>query len=124
MKEGSDRIVNSDQPTQRLRYIREVLRLYVRTPTVLGRVRNADRILAGRLYDQGVPLYAIANAFIIGAARRVLHNGFSTPMPPVRSMHYFVPVLREVLDRPPGYREIQLLQEKLASQLASYYPRW
>jgi hypothetical protein len=105
--------VNRTPPHDSVRYVREVLRLYRTTPTVLGRVRPADRVLARRLYDQRIPLYAIRNAFIIGAARRVLHNGFSTPMPPVRSLHYFAPILREVLDRPPGYREIEQLLEQL-----------
>ena len=109
--------MNADDP-QRLRYVREVIRLYTATPTVLGRVRRADRLLAGHLYDQHVPLYAVANAFIIGAARRVLHNGFSTPISPVRSLHFFLPIIREVLDRPLGYREIALLQDKLAAHLS------
>lgn len=103
---------------ERLRYVREVLRLYIATPTVLGCVRRADRLLAGQLYDQQVPLYAVANAFVIGAARRVLHNGFSTPMPPVRSLHFFLPIIREVIDRPPGYRDTALLQDKLAAYLS------
>jgi hypothetical protein len=101
-------------------YVREVLRLYRATPTVVGHVRRADHLLARRLHDQRVPLYAIRNAFILGAARRVLHNAFSTPMPPVRSLHYFLPLLREVLDRPPGYREIDQLVEQLRARGADW----
>lgn len=93
----------------RQRYAAEVIRLYRSTPTVLGRVRQTDHDLALRLFDEGVPLYAVRNALLLGAARRVLHNGFSTPMPPVRSLHYFVPILREVLERPPGHRELDQL---------------
>ena len=96
------------------RYVVEVIRLYRATPTVLGRVRLADHLLARRLYEQRVPLYVIRDALVLGAARRVLHNGFSSPMPPVRSLHYFVPLVREVLDRPPGHREIEHLAEQLA----------
>lgn len=102
------------------RYVIEVIRLYRATPTVVGSVRLADRVLARRLYDQGVPLYVIRNALVLGAARRVLHNGFSAPMPPVRSLHYFVPLVREVLDRPPGYREIEHLAEQLARRGATW----
>jgi hypothetical protein len=102
------------------RYVDQVIRLYRATPTVLGHVRRADRALAQRLYDQGVPLHAIRNALILGAARRVLHNGFSTPMPPVRSLHYFLPLVREVLDRPPGYREIQNLAQQLTLRGAAW----
>ena len=97
-------------------YVREVLRLYRATPTVLGRLRHTDRVLAGQLYEQHVPLHAVRDALIIGAARRVLHNGYSTPMPPVRSLHYFLPLLREILDRPPGYREIDQLVAELRAR--------
>jgi hypothetical protein len=107
----------SDRPSLDLKntYVREVLQLYLATPTVAGPVRNADRTYAEDLFRQRVPLYAVANAFIVGAARRVLHNSCSaSPMPPVRSLHYFRNIIQEMLDRPPGYREIAILQEKLA----------
>lgn len=99
------------------KYVREVLQLYLATPTVAGPVRKADRIYAENLFRQRVPLYAIANAFIVGAARRILHNGYASPMPPVRSLHYFRNIIQEMLDRPPGYREIAILQEQLALRL-------
>jgi hypothetical protein len=90
----------------RLAYVRELLNRYVATPGVHGRVRRADRELAARLYDQAVPLFAVHNAFILAAARRLRHNAYDTPLPPIRSVHYFLPVLREVLERPPGPRDI------------------
>jgi hypothetical protein len=107
--------VSSNEPSARVEYVREVLRLYTATPGVLGRIRAADRILAGRLFDRGVPIYAVQNAFVLAAARRILHNAFSAPMPPIRSLHYFQGVIQEVLERPPGYREISLLREQLAA---------
>lgn len=107
---GSD---SDPQPDPRSAYVREILRLYRATPSVHGHVRRADRELAARLFDQSVPLYAVANAFLVGAARRVLHNGFSTPMPPVRCLHYFLPIVTEMLQRPPGYRELDELRRKL-----------
>jgi hypothetical protein len=110
----------SDRPSLELKnkYVREVLRLYLATPTVVGPVRRADHIYAENLFRQRVPLYAIANAFIVGAARRILHNGYTaSPMPPVRSLHYFRNIIQETLDRPPGYREIAILQEELALYL-------
>jgi hypothetical protein len=95
-----------DPKAARSAYVGEVLKAYVATPGVLGRVRRADRELAGRLYDQRVPLYAIRNAFLVAAARRLRNNAFATPLPPIRSLHYFLPVLRELQDRPPGPRDI------------------
>jgi len=94
-------------------YVQKLLRLYVATPGVAGRVRRADRQLAKNLYDHGVPLYAVANAFIVAAARRIRHNPFSTPLPPIQSLHYFRNVIREMLERPPGYREIEQLRDTI-----------
>jgi hypothetical protein len=94
-------------------YVRAVLSLYRATPGVLGRVRNADRTLAGQLYDQGIPLYLVANAFVVAAARRQTHNAFSSPLPPIRSLHYFLGVIRELLERPLGPRDIDELRRVL-----------
>ena len=106
--------LDNDSPDLlRQRYVRELLRLYVATPGVAGRVRRADRQLAQALYDQEVPLYAVANAFIVAAARRIRHNAYSTPLPPIQSLHYFRNVIREMLERPLGYREIDLMRDTL-----------
>ena len=97
----------------RARYVRELLRLYRATPGVAGNVRRADRNLAASLFDAEVPLYAVEHAFIVAAARRTRHNGYSTPMPPIRSLHYFRGVIHEMLERPPGYREIEEFRQIL-----------
>jgi hypothetical protein len=101
-------------------YVKTLLALYVQTPGVLGRVRHADRQLARKLFDQGIPLYAVEDAFIVGAARRAKHNAFSTPLPPIRSLHYFQELIREMLERPPGYREIDELRRSLGIRA----PQW
>jgi hypothetical protein len=101
------------EDSDRRTYVRIVLALYVQTPGVLGRVRRTDRDLAHSLFDQKVPLYAVEIALIVGAARRTQHNAFSTPLPPIRSLHYFRELFREMLERPPGYREIDALRRSL-----------
>jgi hypothetical protein len=103
------------EPTELLqqRYVQELLRLYVATPGVVGRVRRADRQLARDLYDHHVPLHAVATAFIVAAARRIRHNAYSTRMPPIRSLHYFKGPIQEMLERPLGHREIEQLRESL-----------
>ena len=94
-------------------YVKAVLALYLRTPGVFRRVRRADRQLAHRLFEQQLPLYAVENAFIVGAARRARNNAFSTPLPPIRSLHYFTALFREMLERPLGYRDIDELRREL-----------
>jgi len=93
-----------------------MLRLYVSTPGVAGRVRRADRDLAGSLFDQGVPLYVVDYAFVVAAFRRVRHNAFATSLPPIRTLWYFREVIREMLDRPPGPREIEQMRQALLYQ--------
>ena len=105
-----------DTDAARHDYVAEVLRAYRTTPGVAGHVRRADRELAAQLFDNRIPLYAVTNALIIAAARRIRHNAFSTPLPAVRSLHYFVAVIREVLERPPGTREIDELRRTLRLQ--------
>ena len=100
-------------PATREQYVRRLLALYVRTPGVLGRLRQTDRALARQLHDQRIPLYVVENAFIVAAARRARHNAFSTPLPPVRSLHYFSPIIRELLERPLGPRDIDDLRREL-----------
>ena len=83
------------------------------TPGVAGHVRRADRDFAASLFDQGVPLYAVDYAFVVAAARRIRHNAYATPLPAIRSLHYFREVIREMLERPPGLRDIQQMREML-----------
>jgi hypothetical protein len=100
----------------RRRYVAEVLRLYVATPGVAGHVRRADRAFAGWLLDQGVPLYAVEHALVVAAARRIRHNAFPTPLPAIRSLHYFREVIREMLERPPGPRDLEQMRDALRQQ--------
>lgn len=99
-------------------YVREVLRLYRATPTVLGHVRKADRAFAATLFDHGVPLFAVEHALLVGAARRVLNNACAQPLPPVRSLHYFAAIIDEMLHRPLGYRDLDKLRHRLRHALA------
>jgi hypothetical protein len=50
-----------------------------------------------------VPLRTVRAALLLAAARRTLRSG--PPLPPVRTLHYFLPVIDEVLQQPlePGY---------------------
>lgn len=106
-----------EQP-RRARYVREVLRLYRATPTVLGHVRKADRAFAATLFDRGVPLFVVENALLVGASRRVLNNACAEPLPPVRSLHYFAAIIDEMLRRPLGYRDLDELRHRLRNALA------
>jgi hypothetical protein len=98
-------------------YVREVLRLYRATPTVLGHVRQADRAFADALFDRAVPLFAVERALLVGAARRILNNAYEAPPPPIRSLHYFATIIDEMIDRPLGLRDVDEIRDRLRSAL-------
>jgi hypothetical protein len=86
-----------ESPINRVEYVRRLVDAYRTTPGTAGHVRRADRLLAGQLYDQGVPLTAIENALVLATARRLLRPEGATPLTPVRSLHYFRAVIDEVM---------------------------
>lgn len=78
-------------------YIRKVLDAYRRMPGATGAVRRNDRILAATLYERRVPLTAVENAILLAAARRIFRPPNAPTLQPVRSLHYLLPVIDEVL---------------------------
>ena len=78
-------------------YIRQVLEAYRKTPGTMGTVRRADRMLATKLYQRGVAVSVIENAFVLAAARRLMRPADARPLGTIRSLAYFLPVIEEVL---------------------------
>ena len=81
-------------------YTDQLLEFYRHAPGTLGRVRSEDRILARELHDRGVSLSIVQEAFLLATARRCLRAPDAAPLAPVRSLHYFVPVMEEVMATP------------------------
>jgi hypothetical protein len=81
-------------------YIDQILDLYRHTPGTLGRVRREDRHLALELHSRGVSLRVIQEAFLLATVRRFLRAPNASPLAPVRSLHYFVPVIEEIMATP------------------------
>lgn len=78
-------------------YIRKVLDAYCHTPGITGVIRRNDRRLAAALYDRGVPITVVANALVLAASRRIFRSPDAPVLQPVRSLHYVLPVIDEVL---------------------------
>lgn len=109
-----------DARLSRRDYVRRLIVAYRRTPAVAGVVRAADRRLAEDLYRRSTPLALIQAAFSLAATRRI----FRVPpiRTPIRSLHYFLPVLDELLKDPPDPSYIQCLNWKLRDP--ERYLRW
>lgn len=98
-------------------YIRQVLEAYRKTPGTMGTVRRADRMLAAQLYQRGVAVTVIENAFVLAAARRLMRPVDAPPLGTVRSLAYFLPVIEEVLGlriSPDYFQHVRRKLERIA----------
>ena len=98
-------------------YIRQVLEAYRKTPGTVGTIRRADRLLAARLYQRGVPASVIQNAFVLAAARRLMRPVDALPLGTIRSLAYFLPVIEEVLGlriSPEYFQHVRRKLERIA----------
>jgi hypothetical protein len=94
-------------------YIRQVLEAYRKTPGTMGTVRRADRMLAAQLYQRGLSVRVIENALVLAAARRLIRPADATPLGPIRSLAYLLPVIEEVLELRVSPDYFQYLRHKL-----------
>jgi len=92
-------------------YLEAVLATYSSLPGTPWRPSRQDRRLARDLCRRGVPLRTVRTALLLAAARRTLRSGL--PLPPVRTLHYFLPAIDEVLEQPPDPAYIDYLAAKL-----------
>jgi hypothetical protein len=97
----------------RVRYATRVLERYRTLPGTLPRTLRQDRNLALRLYDRGVPLQKIEDAFVLALARRTFRSS-SDPIEPIRSLHYFLPLIQELDLEPPLPEYLAYLKNRLA----------
>jgi hypothetical protein len=79
-------------------YLEAVLGAYCSLPGAPQHPSRQDRHLARELCRRGVPLRVVRAALILATARRTLRSG--PALPQVRTLHYFLPVIDEVLKQP------------------------
>jgi hypothetical protein len=103
---------SKDRPNDRT-YVQAVLKEYVWLPGTPHKASRQDRRLATSLYEQAVPLAVVRAALLLAAARRALRSPHLCPLPPIRTLHYFLPVIEEVLATPPDPGYVDYLAGKL-----------
>jgi len=94
-------------------YVHSVLDAYRQTPGTFGQLRQADRRLAGTLYDRGVPLQTIDDALTLVTARRTFRPSDAPPLDPIATLHYLLPVIQELQTKPPIPGYIDYLRSRL-----------
>lgn len=99
----------------RATYVRIVLALYCGLPhTAARRPSPSDRRLAAQLFDQGIALVTVEAAFLLAIARRAGRPPDLPPLPLVRSLGYFLPVVEELRLNPPDLRYLTYLRARVA----------
>jgi hypothetical protein len=104
-------------PTQvtRQRYVQQLLDLYRRAPGTAGCSRPTDRRLAARLHERGVSLNLVYAALLLGIARRTFRPHDAPPLARIATLHYFRPIIDELLETTIDPAYVGYLQRKLAS---------
>ncbi|HXG29451.1 MAG TPA: hypothetical protein VNJ47_11475 [Nevskiales bacterium] len=94
-------------------YVAVVLVLYVDLPDTPLRASVQDQKQARRLYDRGIPLRLVESALLLASLRRLVRPADVPPLPPIRSLAYFAPVVEELLAHPVPDNYLQYLRLKL-----------
>jgi hypothetical protein len=96
------------------KYVDAVVRLYVWLPGTPSRASRQDRRLARALFDRRVQLETIRAALVMTAARRAFRCTAAPPLPPIRTLFYFLPALDEVIHMAPEPGYVDYLVAKLS----------
>lgn len=97
------------------RYTQCVLDLYRRTPGTPGIARRADRRLAVSLHDRQIPLDIVHTALLLAVARRHRRPYNAPPLAPIATLHYFLPIIDELIATPPETGYLEYLRQSLVS---------
>lgn len=101
--------------SEREEYVSRVLRLYLSLAETPGRSSRLDRRLAEELYEKQIKLEEVEAAMILASARRLLRSADAPQLGPIRSLHYFLPVIDEVRSVQVSADYIEYLRGKLAT---------
>jgi hypothetical protein len=87
-------------PTDLDTYRQTLLDLYLRLPDTPRRLSRFDLRLVRQLWQRQIPLTTIETAFLLVSSRRAARRPDAMPLGPIRSLHYFMPVIEELLAQP------------------------
>lgn len=94
-------------------FVAQVLTLYLDLPDTPLRPSPADQSLARKLFVETVPLPLIESALLLGTLRRLSRASDLPPLPKIRSLAYFLPVIQELKLQPLPNGYLDYLRLKL-----------
>jgi hypothetical protein len=98
-------------------YVAAVLTLYLDLPDTPLRPSPLDQSLARKLHEQAVPLSLVEAALLLATLRRRSRPADLPPLPKIRSLAYFLPVIEELQQQslPDAYLDyLRLKLQKLS----------
>lgn len=104
--------------TARQAYVNAVVKNYVRLPGTPLRASRGDRHFAGVLYDQRIPLRVVHAAFVLAVARREIRPPDLPRYPAIRTLHFFMGAIDEILEEGTEDAYIQYLAAKIKPLVA------
>ena len=99
-------------------YFAFVLTLYADLPDTPTRPSPMDQSMARKLHQEAVPLALVESAFLLATLRRLARHSALPPLPKIRSLAYFLPVIAELQQQPlpAGYLNyLRLKVQRLSS---------
>jgi hypothetical protein len=103
-------------------YVAAVLTLYVELPDTPLRASVPDQRQARIWFDRGVSLEAVETALLLACLRRVVRPTDVPPLPRIRSLAYFQPVIEELQEHPAPGGYLQYLRLKLRGIVSNPSP--
>lgn len=99
-------------------YVATVLTLYLDLPDTPLRPSPVDQSLASRLHQQAVPLPLVESALLLATLRRLSRPSELPPLPKIRSLAYFLPLIAELQQQSlsDGYLDYLRLKLRKLSQ--------
>jgi hypothetical protein len=86
--------------TDQSRYLETLLKLYLGLPETPSQASPSDIRLAYSLYQRRITLETVEAALLLASVRRLFRDPSLPPLPPNRSLNYFLPVIIEISANP------------------------
>ena len=94
-------------------YVAAVLTLYLDLPDTPLCASVPDQRQARLWFDRDIPLEVVETALLLACLRRTVRPADVPPLPRIRSLAYFQPVIEELLEHPVPGGYLQYLRLKL-----------
>ena len=104
--------------TKQSRYVETLLDIYLGLPETPSQATPSDIRLTHSLYQQRIPLEIVEAAMLLDSVRRLFRDPSLPPLPPIRSLNCFLPVISEISANPLPEGYLHYLRFKLESYVA------